>query len=106
MQHLKGEVVLGVLDYLGWWMMKYGRIVGALSKYPILPIGPVEKKGSEEIDPNRDPEVHCFGDVTIGLKLHRPNLCVDPTQMTGGVDNHAFVQLAARAYGLPVPAPR
>jgi hypothetical protein len=52
----KGDVVLLVLEYHTWWMSKYAEIVGQMSRYDV-------------IDMAADGRVHCFPEVTVGLRI-------------------------------------
>ncbi|CAL9123031.1 unnamed protein product, partial [Musa acuminata var. zebrina] len=52
-----GEVKLVVTDSKSWWITKYLPVLQKLSKYPVI-----------ELD--MDKEVHCFKQVTVGLRAH------------------------------------
>ena len=53
----KGEVVLLVLEYHSWWMTKYAEIISRISNHQV-------------IDMANDPRVHCFPELTVGLRIH------------------------------------
>jgi len=83
-QHLQGEVVLVILEYHDWWMMKYQDLVKQLSKYPV-------------IDFRRDKRVHCFPEMIVGMKIH-DELSVDPSLMKDGKNITDFQSLLSKAY--------
>lgn len=68
-----GQVVLIVLEYHNWWMSKYAEVVAQISNYTV-------------IDLARDKRVHCFPEVTAGLRVH-DELAIDEENC-----DHASIQ--------------
>ncbi|KAJ8480022.1 hypothetical protein OPV22_023749 [Ensete ventricosum] len=65
-----GEVKLAVTDSKSWWIAKYLPVLQKLSKYPV-------------IDLDMDKEVHCFKQVTVGLRAHE-EFHIDPARSPDG----------------------
>ncbi|CAL9059653.1 unnamed protein product [Musa banksii] len=65
-----GEVKLVVTDSKSWWITKYLPVLQKLSKYPV-------------IDLDMDKEVHCFKQVTVGLRAHN-EFHIDPKRSPNG----------------------
>ncbi|CAL9180564.1 unnamed protein product [Musa hybrid cultivar] len=65
-----GEVKLVVTDSKSWWITKYLPVLQKLSKYPV-------------IDLDVDKEVHCFKQVTVGLRAHN-EFHIDPKRSPNG----------------------
>lgn len=69
-QQHKGEVVLLVDQAWYFWFTKYEFLIRHLSNYAPVLIG-------------RDTYIHCFADVTVGLKIHG-DLVIDTAKMRDG----------------------
>ncbi|KAI5072037.1 hypothetical protein GOP47_0012143 [Adiantum capillus-veneris] len=82
--HHGGQVVLLLLEYHHWWISKYAEILGQLTNYPI-------------IDLAADKRVHCFPEVTVGLRIH-DELSIDPPQHTRGASMAGFQSILHAAY--------
>ncbi|MCO5593490.1 hypothetical protein L7F22_047504 [Adiantum nelumboides] len=65
-QHASGQVVLLLLEYHDWWISKYAEILAQLTHYPV-------------IDLASDKRVHCFPEITVGLRIH-DELSIDPSR--------------------------
>lgn len=83
-QHLEGKVVFVILEYHGWWMIKYQELIKQLTKYPV-------------IDFRKDKRVHCFPEMIVGMKIH-DELTVDPSLMKDGKSIRDFQSLLGKAY--------
>ncbi|KAL7597846.1 hypothetical protein Lser_V15G26296 [Lactuca serriola] len=56
-QQFNKKVVLVILEYHDWWIMKYADVLSQISDY-------------EPIDFNGDNRTHCFSEAIVGLKIH------------------------------------
>ncbi|CAN6169085.1 unnamed protein product [Urochloa humidicola] len=83
-QHLRGRVVLVILEYHDWWITKYGDVVSQLSAFP-------------PVDFTADRRVHCFPEVIAGLRIHG-ELTVDPARTPEGKSIADFRRLLDDAY--------
>eukprot|EP01018_Ginkgo_biloba_P005829 Gb_35186 [translate_table: standard] len=83
-EHFNREVVLVILEYHNWWMMKYGEIVQQLTNYPV-------------VDSSGDKRVHCFPEMIVGLKIH-DELTVDPSLMKDGKSIRDFRAVLSEGY--------
>ncbi|KAL6555388.1 Xylan glycosyltransferase muci21 [Orobanche gracilis] len=83
-QHLNKKVVFVILEYHNWWITKYGDIVSQLSDYP-------------PVDFNGDKRIHCFPEVTVGLRIH-DELSIVASRMDGNRTFRDFRDLLGRAY--------
>ncbi|XP_011626544.1 uncharacterized protein LOC18442774 [Amborella trichopoda] len=66
-QKFKGEVVVAMVEYHDWWIMKYGDILSKITNYPA-------------IDFSGDRRTHCFPEAIVGLQIH-DELTVNSTFM-------------------------
>jgi len=73
----------------GWFLNKYARVLGALSRYAV-------------VDLNADGEVRCYTHLIVGLRGHR-DFDIDPARAPNGVDMLTFRLFVRGAYSLPVP---
>ncbi|KAI5058090.1 hypothetical protein GOP47_0026260 [Adiantum capillus-veneris] len=83
-----GQVVLLVLEYHAWWMIKYKEVVAQISNYTV-------------VDLSRDSRVHCFPEVTVGLRIH------DELSIKAGRDDASmerFQAMLRTAYRNSLPA--
>ncbi|CAM6098162.1 unnamed protein product [Calypogeia fissa] len=83
-QHLKGEVVFGILDYQEWWMVRYREVIQQLSNYNV-------------IDVANNTLSYCFSDVTVGLYVH-DELGIDQSLMLNHESIQDFRALLSKAY--------
>eukprot|EP01018_Ginkgo_biloba_P005830 Gb_35187 [translate_table: standard] len=81
-EHLNREVVLVILEYHDWWMLKYGEIVQQLTNYPVVAY-------------SRDKRVHCFPEMMVGLKIH-DELTVNPSLMKNGKNIRDFQRVLSQ----------
>ncbi|CAL9101635.1 unnamed protein product [Musa textilis] len=79
-----GEVKLVVTDSKSWWITKYLLVLQKLSKYPV-------------IDLDMDKEVHCFKQVTVGLRAHN-EFHIDPTRSPNGYTMIDFAKFMRSAF--------
>ncbi|RLN07258.1 uncharacterized protein C2845_PM11G23830 [Panicum miliaceum] len=84
-----GEVELVVTGSQGWFLNKYGRVLGALSRYAV-------------VDLDADSEVRCYPHLIVGLRGHR-DFDIDPARAPNGYDMLAFRLFVRAAYSLPPP---
>ncbi|PAN32043.1 hypothetical protein PAHAL_5G458700 [Panicum hallii] len=82
-----GEVLLLVTDLQAWWVGKYAPVFRSLSNY-------------EPVDLGRDPRVHCFRRVQVGLTSH-DDFSIDPRRAPNGYSMLDFTAFLRAAYGLP-----
>ncbi|KAG2587236.1 hypothetical protein PVAP13_5NG127000 [Panicum virgatum] len=82
-----GEVLLLVTNHQAWWVGKYAPVFRSLSKY-------------EPVDLDRDPRVHCFRRVQVGLTSH-DDFSIDPRRAPNGYSMLDFTAFLRAAYGLP-----
>ena len=82
-----GEVLLLVTNHQAWWVGKYAPVFRSLSKY-------------EPVDLDRDPRVHCFRRVQVGLTSH-DDFSIDPRRAPNGYSMPDFTAFLRAAYGLP-----
>ncbi|RLM92193.1 uncharacterized protein C2845_PM08G06440 [Panicum miliaceum] len=76
-----GEVLLLATDLQAWWVGKYAPVFRSLSNY-------------EPVDLGRDPRVHCFRRVQVGLTSH-DDFSIDPRRAPNGysmLDFTAFLR--------------
>jgi protein O-mannose beta-1,4-N-acetylglucosaminyltransferase len=88
-----GEVLLLVTNFQMWWLGKFLPVFKSLSNYELL-------------DLDRDPRVHCFRHVQVGLTSH-DDFSIDPRRAPNNYSMLDFTQFMRAAYGLPrdaVPA--
>ncbi|WVZ72080.1 hypothetical protein U9M48_020595 [Paspalum notatum var. saurae] len=86
-QQYSGEVVLLVTDFQMWWWGKFLPVFRSLSKY-------------EPVDLDKDPRVHCFRRVQVGLTSH-DDFGIDPRRAPNGSSMVDFTRFMRAAYGLP-----
>ncbi|URE43653.1 Glycosyltransferase [Musa troglodytarum] len=79
-----GEVKLVVTDSKSWWITKYLLVLQKLSKYPV-------------IDLDMDKEVHCFKQVTVGLRAHN-EFHIDPERSPNGYTMIDFAKFMRSAF--------
>ncbi|XP_039776655.1 alpha-1,3-arabinosyltransferase XAT3-like isoform X6 [Panicum virgatum] len=84
-----GEVELVATGAQGWFLNKYGRILGALSRYAV-------------VDLDADGEVRCYPHLIVSLRGHR-DFDIDPARAPNGYDMLAFRLFVRAAYSLPPP---
>ncbi|KAI5073900.1 hypothetical protein GOP47_0011913 [Adiantum capillus-veneris] len=85
-----GQLVLLVLEYKRWWVLKYAEILSQITSYTI-------------IDLATNKLVHCFPEVTVGLRFD-DELYIDPQRHLGaGGASMAGFQAMLRAAYLPRP---
>jgi len=82
-----GEVLLLVTNHQAWWVDKYAPVFRSLSKY-------------EPVDLDRDPRVHCFRHVQVGLTNH-DDFSIDPRRAPNGYSMLDFTKFMRTTYGLP-----
>ncbi|CAN6274193.1 unnamed protein product [Urochloa humidicola] len=84
------ELVATGAQSQAWFLRKYGRVLGALSRY-------------EVVDLDADAEVvRCYPHVIVGLRGHR-DFDIDPARAPNGYDMLAFRVFVRAAYSLPPP---
>ncbi|KAL6909650.1 hypothetical protein ACP4OV_001309 [Aristida adscensionis] len=86
-----GEVELVAAYSLDWFVHKYRRIFGALSRYKVV-----------ALDADRE-AVRCYGHLIVGLRGHR-DFDIDPARTPQRYDMLAFRLFVRAAYALPPPA--
>lgn len=86
-QHLRGEVVLVILEYHNWWETKYEAVLKQLTRYQVLDVA-------------RDKRVHCFPEAMVGLRIH-DELAIEPALMNPPASMADFQQLLRHAYYNP-----
>ncbi|KAK8463309.1 hypothetical protein SEVIR_1G348900v4 [Setaria viridis] len=84
-----GEVDLVATGAQAWFLSKYRRVLGALSKY-------------EVVDLDADGEVRCYPHLIVGLRGHR-DFDIDPARAPNNYDMRAFRLFVRGAYSLPPP---
>jgi hypothetical protein len=84
-----GEVELVATGAQGWFLNKYGRVLGALSRYAV-------------VDLDADGEVRCYPHLIVGLRGHR-YFDIDSARAPNGYDMLAFRIFVRAAYSLPPP---
>lgn len=82
-----GEVLLLVTDFQMWWLGKFLPVFKSISNY-------------EVIDLDRDPRVHCFRHVQVGLTSH-DDFSIDPRRAPNGYSMLDFTRFMRATYGLP-----
>ena len=82
-----GEVLLLVTDLQMWWVGKFLPVFKSISNY-------------EVIDLDRDPRVHCFRHVQVGLTNH-DDFSIDPRRAPNGYSMLDFTKFMRTTYGLP-----
>jgi hypothetical protein len=82
-----GEVRLLVTDFQMWWLGKFMPVFRNISNYDL-------------IDLDRDPRVHCFRHVQVGLTAHS-DFSIDPARAPNGSSMLDFTRFMRGAYGLP-----
>ncbi|KAJ1282806.1 hypothetical protein BS78_03G079900 [Paspalum vaginatum] len=82
-----GEVLLLVTDLQMWWWGKFLPVFRSLSNY-------------EPVDLDKDPRVHCFRRVQVGLTSH-DDFGIDPRRAPDGSSMLDFTGFMRAAYGLP-----
>ncbi|PWZ34317.1 Protein O-linked-mannose beta-1,4-N-acetylglucosaminyltransferase 2 [Zea mays] len=82
-----GEVRLLVTDLQAWWVGKFAPVFRSISNY-------------ELVDLDRDPRVHCFRHVQVGLTSH-DDFSIDPLRAPNGYSMLDFTGFMRAAYGLP-----
>ncbi|OEL21253.1 hypothetical protein BAE44_0017731 [Dichanthelium oligosanthes] len=84
-----GEVELVTTGAQAWFINKYERVLGALSRY-------------EVVDLDADSEVRCYPHLIVGLRGHR-DFDIDPARAPNNYDMLAFRTFVRGAYSLPPP---
>ncbi|KAJ1282873.1 hypothetical protein BS78_03G084800 [Paspalum vaginatum] len=82
-----GEVLLLVADFQMWWVGKFLPVFKSISNY-------------ELIDLDKDPRVHCFRHVQVGLTSH-DDFSIDPRRAPNGYSMLDFTKFMRATYGLP-----
>ncbi|KAH8975034.1 hypothetical protein BDL97_01G135000 [Sphagnum fallax] len=86
-QHLKREVVFLISELHEWWIAKYNNVIQEMTNYPL-------------IDFEKESQVHCFPELTVGLHIHGEQ-SIDPTLMPDHKTIWDFQALLSHAYKLP-----
>ncbi|XP_066305896.1 beta-1,2-xylosyltransferase XYXT1-like [Miscanthus floridulus] len=81
-----GEVLLLVTDLRAWWVGKFEPVFKAISNY-------------ELVDLDKDPRVHCFRHVQVGLTSH-DDFSIDPRRAPNGYSMLDFTKFMRATYGL------
>lgn len=83
-QHLKREVVFVISELHDWWFTKYKNVIQEMTNYPL-------------IDFERESQVHCFPELTVGLHIHGEQ-SIDPMLMPDHKSIWDFQALLRHAY--------
>ena len=83
------ELVATGVGAQGWFLKKYARVLGALSRYAV-------------VDLDADGEVRCYPHLIVSLRGHR-DFDIDPARAPNGYDMLTFRLFVRGAYSLPVP---
>jgi hypothetical protein len=87
-QQYRGDVQLVMTNVTSWWLVKYDRLLRALSRHAVLGLAKAGAAG----------ETHCFPRTVVGLREHR-ELVAD------GLSTPDFTRFLRGALALPQDAP-
>ncbi|WVZ72002.1 hypothetical protein U9M48_020528 [Paspalum notatum var. saurae] len=93
-QRYGGDVQLVMENVASWWLVKYDRLLRALSRHPPLDLARAGAAG----------EVHCFGRAVVSLRAHK-ELIIERDRSADGLATPDFTRFLRRALELPRDAP-
>uniref|UniRef100_A0A0D9UW50 Glycosyltransferase 61 catalytic domain-containing protein n=1 Tax=Leersia perrieri TaxID=77586 RepID=A0A0D9UW50_9ORYZ len=89
-----GEVQLVMANVASWWLVKYDKLLRALSPHAPIDLAVAGSAG----------EVHCFAGAVVGLRAHR-ELVIEPERSADGLATPDFTRFLRRALSIPRDAP-
>jgi protein O-mannose beta-1,4-N-acetylglucosaminyltransferase len=90
----RGDVQLVMANSASWWLVKYDRLLRALSRHAPLDLA---RAGAAR-------EVHCFPRAVVSLRAHK-ELIIERERSLDGLATPDFTRFLRRALGLPRDAP-
>jgi len=89
-----GDVQLVMANVASWWLVKYDRLLHALSRHAPLDLARAGAAG----------EVHCFRRAVVSLRAHK-ELIIERARSADGLATPDFTRFVRRALSLPRDAP-